>query len=36
MICLLLAFCEPLIANWMRPESHRQRAHPTPGGRQAA
>jgi len=36
MICLLLAFCEPLIANWMRPESRRRRAHPTPGGRQAA
>ena len=35
MICLLLAFCEPLIANWMRPESRRRRAHPTPGKRQA-
>ena len=36
MICLLLAFCEPLIANWMRPESRRRSAHPTPGRRQAA
>jgi len=36
MICLLVAFCEPLIANWMRPESRRRSAHPTPGGRQAA
>ena len=36
MLCLVLTFCEPLIANWMRPESRRQRAHPTPGRRHAA
>ncbi|MBE3134432.1 MAG: BatA and WFA domain-containing protein [Acidobacteria bacterium] len=29
MICLVLAVCEPLIANWMRPEHRRETAHPT-------
>ena len=29
LLCLLLAVCEPLIANWMRPERRRDTAHPT-------
>jgi len=36
MLCLVLAVCEPLIANWMRPEHRRDRAHPTPTKREAA
>jgi hypothetical protein len=36
MVCLLVAVCEPLVANWMRPERLRQRAHPVRGRRQAA
>jgi hypothetical protein len=34
--CLLLAVCEPLIANWMRPERRRDTAHPTLVHRKAA
>ena len=34
--CLLLAVCEPLIANWMRPDSRRETAHPTIAKRKAA
>ena len=36
MLCLAMAVVEPLIANWMRPEKRRERAHPTPTKRQAA
>ena len=36
MLCLVLAVAEPLIANWMRPEQRRDRAHPTPTKREAA
>ena len=36
MLCLVLAVAEPLIANWMRPEHRRDRAHPTPTKREAA
>jgi len=35
-LCLVLAVAEPLIANWMRPEHRRDRAHPTPTKREAA
>jgi hypothetical protein len=34
--CLLLAVCEPLIANWMRPDRERITAHPVDGRRHAA
>jgi hypothetical protein len=34
--CLILAVCEPLIANWMRPERTRDTAHPTVGKKKAA
>jgi hypothetical protein len=36
MACLVLAVCEPLIANWMRPERRRETAHPTVRQHQAA
>jgi len=36
MVCLLLAVCEPLIANWMRPDRQRPTAHRVEGRRQAA
>jgi len=36
MLCLVLAVTEPLIANWMRPEHRRDRAHATPTKREAA
>ena len=36
MICLLLAVCEPLIANWMRPDRQRPTAHRVAGKRRAA
>jgi hypothetical protein len=35
-VCLVLAVCEPLIANWMRPDTRRQAAHPTPLARKPA
>ena len=35
-LCLVLGVTEPLIANWMRPERRRDRAHPTPTKRDAA
>jgi len=34
MLCLVLAVAEPLVANWMRPERRRGRAHPTPTKRE--
>ncbi len=34
-LCLVLAVAEPLIANWMRPEHRRDRAHATPTKREA-
>jgi hypothetical protein len=36
MVCLLVAVCEPLVANWMRPERLRQRAHPVRSRRRPA
>lgn len=36
MVCLLLAVCEPLIANWMRPDRQRPTAHRVDGRRHAA
>jgi hypothetical protein len=36
MVCLLLAVCEPLIANWMRPDRQRPTAHRVNGKRWAA
>ena len=36
MVCLLLAVCEPLIANWMRPDRQRGTAHRVEGARKAA
>ena len=36
MACLLLAVCEPLIANWMRPDRRRDSAHHVEGARKAA
>jgi hypothetical protein len=36
LVCLLLAICEPLIANWMRPDRVRTTAHRVDGGRKAA
>jgi hypothetical protein len=36
MVCLLVAVCEPLVANWMRPERVRRTAHRVRGRRQAA
>ena len=36
MACLLLAVCEPLIANWMRPDRQRDTAHRVEGARKAA
>jgi len=36
MLCLVLAVAEPLVANWMRPEHRRDRAHPTPTKREGA
>jgi len=33
-LCLVLAVAEPLIANWMRPEQRRDRAHATPTKRE--
>jgi hypothetical protein len=36
MVCLLLAVCEPLIANWMRPDRQRDTAHRVEGARKAA
>ncbi|MBM4020048.1 MAG: VWA domain-containing protein [Planctomycetes bacterium] len=36
MACLLLAVCEPLIANWMRPDRQRPTAHRVEGRRRAA
>jgi hypothetical protein len=36
MACLLLAVCEPLIANWMRPDRRRDTAHRVDGKRKAA
>jgi len=36
MACLILAVCEPLIANWMRPDRQRTTAHPVSGRRKAA
>jgi hypothetical protein len=36
MVCLLLAVCEPLIANWMRPDRQRDAAHRVDGHRKAA
>ena len=35
-LCLLVAVCEPLIANWMRPDRRRETAHPTVARRKAA
>ncbi len=29
MLCLVMAVAEPLLANWLRPEHRRRRAHPT-------
>jgi hypothetical protein len=36
MVCLLVAVCEPLVANWMRPERVRRTAHRVRGRRQPA
>jgi len=36
MVCLLLAVCEPLIANWIRPDRQRDTAHRVDGHRKAA